>query len=69
MMRKEIEALMKQKGWKTIVLIMNESDPLGVYCELQGGFLQDFTGHRVNRTHNIWGYLNFEQGKGVRTSF
>lgn len=67
MKRLEIEQMMKQQGQKTIGIIYNESDELGVYCELKNGFLYDYTGHRVDRKRDIWGYLKYEDlGKGYR---
>ena len=67
MKRIEIERLMKSRGQKTIDLVYNEDDQLGVYCELKGGYLCDYTGHRVNRNVNVWGYLDFQyRGKRYR---
>jgi hypothetical protein len=48
---------------------MNENDHLAVYCFLQGGYLVDYTGHRVDRKKNIWGQMRFENGKPVREAF
>lgn len=69
MLRAEIETLMKSKGQKHINLVMNENDHLAVYCFLQGGYLVDYTGHRVDRKKNIWGQMRFENGKPVREAF
>lgn len=67
MKRLEIEQMMKQQGQKTIGIVYNENDELGVYCELKNGFLYDYTGHRVDRKKDIWGYLKYEDlGKGYR---
>lgn len=59
MMRSELEARMKQLGLKHIVIVVDEHDPLGMFCELKGGFLVDYTGHRIDRKKNIWGYLTW----------
>lgn len=67
MKRIQIESYMKQKGLRTIDLVLNENDPLGIYCELKGGFLCDYTGHRINRNADVWGYLDFRDcGKNYR---
>lgn len=69
MKRIDIETMMKEQGLKFIALIYKETDPLGVFCELQNGYLTDYTGHRVDRKMDIWGYLKFEDlGKGYRES-
>lgn len=65
MLRADIEAMMKESGEKTIAIVYNENDPLGMYCELKNGILCDYTGHRVNRKVNIWGRLKYKDfGKG-----
>ena len=67
MKRLDIENIMKEQGQKSIGLIYKETDKLGVYCELKGGYLCDYTGHRVDRKMDIWGYVKFEDlGKGYR---
>ena len=67
MKRIDIEAMMKEQGRKCIALVYKETDPLGVFCELKNGYLTDYTGHRVDRKMDIWGYLKFEDlGKGYR---
>ena len=67
MKRIDIEAMMKEQGIKFIVLVYKETDSLGVLCELKNSYLTDYTGHRVNRNMDIWGYLKFEDlGKGCR---
>lgn len=70
MMRNEVEQLMKTKNIKSWVIVMNEHDPLGVGVELRGGFLYDiYTDHRINRKANIWGYIEYKEGKPVRFPF
>lgn len=65
MKRAAIEQMMKQNNISTIGLIYNETDALGVYCELKSGYLCDYEGHRVNRTRDIWGYVSYaDYGKG-----
>ena len=49
MLRKNIEELMKQRGLKTIVIVINENDKLGMLCSLQGGVLIDCYAHRVDK--------------------
>lgn len=67
MKRIEIETMMKSRGQKTIDLVYNEHDALGIYCELKNGYLYDYTGHRVNRNIDIWGFLDFQyRGKRYR---
>ena len=67
MKRIDIETIMKKQGRKCIALIYKETDPFGVFCELQNGYLTDYTGHRVDRKMDIWGYLKFEDlVKGYR---
>lgn len=60
MLRIEIENFMKQHNMKTIVLWMNEQDNCGIYCELKGGYLMDYTNHRVNRQQEIWGWIDYD---------
>lgn len=69
MLRVEVESLMKQKNQNSIVLVLNEQDKLGIYCELKGGFLCDYTGHRVDRKKDIWGYMEWNKGKSSRIKF
>lgn len=65
MYRVEIEAMMKAVGKKCLGIVYNETDKLGVFCELKNGILYDYTGHRVNRKINIWGYIAYKDfGKG-----
>lgn len=63
MLRKEIEELMKKHGRKSVSLVFNKEDPLAMYCFLQGGYLVDCWGHRVDRKKDIWGALKWD-GKG-----
>lgn len=73
MYRKEIEEKLKAAGQKDIGIIYNKDDNLGVYCELKGGFLTDYTGHRVDRKKDIWGYISYDftggYPKPVRVKF
>lgn len=69
MLRSEIETLMKQKGQSTIALVLNKTDQHGVYCCLKGGYLVDYTGHRVDRKKDIWGKITWHEGKPRRVSF
>lgn len=66
MQRKDIELLMKKAGVDHIALVYNETDPLGMHCQLKAGFLCDCYGHRVPVKQNIWGVVVFEDGKPVR---
>lgn len=66
MLRKNIEELMKQRGLKTIVIVINENDKLGMLCSLQGGVLIDCYAHRVDRKKDIWGFISFENQKPIR---
>lgn len=63
MLRIDIEKMLKAKGAKSITLVYNKNDKLGMYCFLQGGYLVDCWGHRVDRKKDIWGYLDWD-GKG-----
>ena len=63
MLRKDIEDMLKSKNQKSITLVFNQDDPLGMYCFLQGGYLVDCWGKRVNRFKSIWGYIDWD-GKG-----
>ena len=69
MLRNEVEAWMKKQGLKTLGIVLNETDDLGIYCELKSGILYDYTGHRVDRKANIWGYITYEKGKPIRHAF
>lgn len=69
MLRAEIETYMRENGLKNINLVYNEDDDLAVYCFLQGGYLVDYSGHRVDRKKNIWGYMKIENGEITRYPF
>lgn len=69
MLRSEIELLMKEKEQKSINLIYNKDDHLACYCFLQGGYLVDHTGHRVDRKKDIWGYMVYEDGQPIIYAF
>lgn len=63
MLRKDIEVMMKTKKQKSITLVYNKNDKLGMYCFLSSGYLVDCWGHRVDRNKDIWGYIEWD-GKG-----
>ena len=69
MLRKDIENYMKEKGQKYIVLLTNKDDELGILCWIQTGVLIDYTGHRVDRKANIWGRIDFVEGKPQRIAW
>lgn len=69
MLRADIEKLLKSKKQTQIDLILNEKDLLAIYCTLQNGYLTDYTGHRVDRKKDIWGYLKWENGKSTRVAW
>ena len=69
MKRAEIEQKMKAAHLSSIGLVYKQGDPYGVYCELKGGYLCDYTGHRVNRSLNIWGYVQYINGAPHQVSF
>lgn len=70
MLRKDIEQMMKTKGQKNIVLVLDENDKLGMLCSLSGGYLIDCWGHRVDRKKDIWGYIDYNSGNiGIRKPF
>lgn len=63
MLRKDIETMLKTAKQKTISLVLRKEDPLGMACSLQGGYLMDCWGHRIDRKLDIWGYIEYD-GKG-----
>lgn len=70
MLRKDIEQMMKTKGQKNIVLVLDENDELGILCSLSGGYLMDCWGHRVDRKKDIWGYIDYSGNNiGIRKPF
>lgn len=70
MLRVDIEKLMKLKNQKTIILVYNKNDKLGMYCSLQGGYLVDCDGHRVDRKKDIWGFMEWDNnGNADRVDF
>lgn len=66
MYRAEIEKMMKEQKVTCIALHYKENEPGGAYCFLRGGYLYDYTGKRVDRKLDIWGYNIFINGKPVR---
>ena len=69
MLRKEVEEYMKKNGLTQIDLVLNENDPLAIYCTLKNGTLKDYTDHVVDRKKNIWGRLIWENGKSRREAW
>lgn len=69
MLRIDIENYMKKNNIKHIGIILNESDKLGMFCSLSSGFLVDYTGHRVDRKKNIWGFIKHENGRPIRVAW
>lgn len=70
MTRSRLETLMKENGFKSLVIVINESDPLGINAVLKGGVLyNEYTGHRIDRKATIWGYITYTEGKPVRRPF
>ena len=59
MLRSEIESFMKQNNMTFITIVYNATDELGVYCDLRSGYLYDYTGHRVDRKKDIWGWIEW----------
>lgn len=60
---------MKKNNLKHLAIVLNESDKLGKLCFLSGGFLVDYTGHRVDRKKNIWGFIKYDNGKPIRVAW
>jgi len=69
LLRIDIETYMKKNNLKHIVIVLNESDKLGKLCFLTGGFLTDYTNHRVDRKKEIWGYIDFKDGQPIRVAW
>ena len=69
MLRADIEAFCKEHKIETIDIIYNETDKLAVYCTMRNGKLYDYTNHVVNRKINIWGYLQWKDGKSTRVAW
>lgn len=70
MYRKDIENWLKQQNKKTLVIVYNKEDKLGVYCSLQSGILKDYTNHVVDRKKDIWGYMVWDdKGQHSRVAF
>lgn len=69
MLRKDIEEYMKKNKLTQIDLVINEKDPLAIYCMLKNGTLKDYTDHVVNRKTDIWGYLEWKDGKFTRKAW
>lgn len=69
MLRKDIEIMLKSKGEKQIDLIAKRGER-AMYCFLQGGYLVDCWGKRVDRTVDFWGYIEWDgKGNADRVSF
>lgn len=69
MKRQELEKRMKQQGVTQIDLIINQADKLAIYCKIVGGVLKDYTGHAINRKIDLWGFLEWKDGKSTRRAF
>lgn len=69
MLRTEVEQVLKEKKITSIDIIYNENDKLAVYCRMKNGKLYDYTDHVVNRKVNIWGYLEWKDGKSTRRAW
>lgn len=69
MLRADVEKKMKAQGLKQIDLVINESDTLAMYCSLQGGYLMDCYGHRVDRKRDLWGYYRWCGGIPIKVPF
>lgn len=69
MLRAEIEQIMRQNGQRQVDLVINETDPLAMWCELKNGKLYDYTGHVVNRKIDIWGRLVWNNGRSTRVAW
>lgn len=70
MLRSELENKMKNAGIRSMVIVLHKDDPLGACVELKSGILYDmYTGRRVDRKVDIWGYIRYEDGKPVRYPF
>lgn len=69
MLRAEVEQILKEKKITSIDIIYNENDKLAVYCRMKNGKLYDYTDHVVNRKVNIWGYLEWQDGKSTRRAW
>lgn len=69
MKRNEIEAYMKAHDWHNVALVYHESDALGIYCELKGGFLCDYTGHRVDRNLDVYGFVAYDHGEPIHIAW
>lgn len=67
MLRAEIEQMMKEREMKSITIVPEGRDrgisTVGISCELKGGFLYDYTNHRVDRKKNIVAYIDYD-GQG-----
>ena len=63
MLRKEIEDLMKKHKRKFVSIYLKEDDALAMMCMLQGGYLVDCWGHRIDRKTDYQWFLKHD-GKG-----
>ena len=69
MKRHEIEQLMRRQCRDQIDIIFKQDDELAMYCSLRGGILYDCWNHRVDRKVEIWGYLEWADGRAKRVAF
>ena len=63
MLRKEIEDLMKKHKRKFVSIYLNDDDKLAMLCMLQGGYLVDCWGHRIDRKKDFKWFLKYD-GQG-----
>ena len=68
-LRADVEKFMSKNNMTSIVLVLNDTDKLGIRCELKAGYLCDFNGHRVDRKKDIWGYMEWNNGESSRIKF
>lgn len=69
MYRIDIEKYLKQHKIEQIDLIINKDDKLAIYCKMKSGKLYDYTDHVIDRKKDIWGYLEWKDGKSERIAF
>lgn len=70
MKRDKIIELMKSKNIKHIALIENETDQLGKLANLSpSNKLSWYDGGVVRLTQDIWGYIEYTNGKPTRKAF
>ena len=69
MLRKEIEDLMKKRKRKFVSIYLNDDDKLAMLCMLQGGYLVDCYGHRIDRKKDFkWFLKHDDQGNADKVN-